>query len=261
MRIMSIAVSASPLLGLLSTVWGVLESSMQMAWKVVANLSAVGSGIRTATLTTVVGLLLPVPSSLVYTMLIPGIPQGDSPLLLNTSYTITADVEIPESGAEGMLLTSGGRFGGYGFYFLKGKPVFLWNLVDLKRIRWVAPEVLPPGKHTIEFDFKYDGLGAGTLAFNSLSGIGQSGTGVLKVDGKEVASQKMEHTVPLILQWDETFDTGADTGTPVDDKDYQCPFKFTGKLNKLTLKLDRPKLSPEDIKKLEGAERNNKASE
>ena len=132
-----------------------------------------------------------------YTRPLTGIPQGDSPLLLNTSYTITADVEVPEGGAEGMLLTSGGRFGGYGFYLLKGKPVFLWNLVDLKRIRWEGPDALTAGKHTLEFDFKYDGMGAGTLAFNSMSGIGQSGTGVLKVDGKEVATQKMAtHVAP-----------------------------------------------------------------
>jgi arylsulfatase len=196
-----------------------------------------------------------------YTRPLTGIPQGDSPLLLNCSYTITADVEIPEGGAEGVILTSGGRFGGYGFYLLKGKPVFLWNLVDLKRIRWEGPEAIAPGKHTIEFDFKYDGLGMGTLAFNNLSGIGQSGTGVLKVDGKEVATQKMDHTIPLIMQWDETFDIGSDTGTSVDDEDYQVPFKFTGKLNKLTLTIDRPKLTPEDEKRLMEAERNNKMSE
>jgi arylsulfatase A-like enzyme len=200
-------------------------------------------------------------SEFVYTRPLTGIPQGDSPLLLNTSYTITADVEVPEGGAEGILLTSGGRFGGYGFYLLKNKPVFLWNLVDLKRVRWEGADPLTAGKHTIEFDFKYEGLGAATLAFNNMSGIGQSGTGVLKVDGKEVATQKMEHTVPLILQWDETFDIGSDTGTPVDDKDYQVPFTFTGKLAKLTIKLDRPKLTPEDEKKLMEAQRNNKASE
>jgi arylsulfatase len=101
------------------------------------------------------------------------------------------------------------------------------------------------------FDFKYDGLGAATLAFNNMSGIGRSGAGVLKVDGKEVATQKMERTLPLILQWDETFDIGSDTGTPVDDKDYQVPFTFTGKLNRLTLKLDRPQLTEADIKELE----------
>src|SRR5215831_9695797 len=73
----------------------------------------------------------------------------------------------------------------------KGKPVFLWNLVDLKRVRWEGPDALMPGKHTLEFDFKYDGLGIGTLAFNNLSGIGRGGTGVLKVDGKEVARHTM----------------------------------------------------------------------
>ena len=200
-------------------------------------------------------------SEFVYTRPLTGIPQGDSPLLLDCSYTITADIEVPDGGAEGVILTSGGRFGGYGFYLLKGKPVFLWNLVDLKRPRWEGPEALAPGRHTVEFDFKYDGMGMGTLAFNNLSGIGQGGTGVLKVDGKEVANQKMEHTIPLIFQWDETFDIGSDTGTPVCDEDYQVPFKLTAKLNKLTLQIDRPQLSPEDIKKLEAATRNNKVSE
>ena len=77
----------------------------------------------------------------------------------------------------------------------------------------------------------------------------------------EVSTQKLEHTLPMILQWDESFDIGSDTGTPVDDRDYQIPFKFTGKLNKLTVKVDRPELSPTDIKKLEAAQRNNRASE
>ena len=185
---------------------------------------------------------------------ITGIPPGDAPSLLATSYTITAEVDVPQAGAEGMLNTNGGRFGGYGFYVLKGKPVFTWNLVDYKRERWESPEALSPGKHTLEFDFKYDGLGIATLAFNNSSGIGRSGTGVLKIDGKAVATQKMERTVPLILQWDETFDVGADTGTPVDDKDYQVPFRFTGKLNKLTLSIDRPQLTPDDVRRLKEAE-------
>jgi arylsulfatase A-like enzyme len=191
---------------------------------------------------------------------ITGIPLGDAPSILDTSYTITAEVEIPQSGAEGMLLTQGGRFAGFGFYVLKGKPVFVWNLLDLQRIRWESPEALSPGKHTLVFDFKYEGAGLASLA-SGISGIGKGGTGVLKVDGKQVASQKMERTIPLILQWDETFDVGADTGTPVDDKDYQVPFKFTGKLEKLTLKLEPPKLTPEDEQKLKEATRNNKMSE
>jgi arylsulfatase len=189
-----------------------------------------------------------------------GTPNGDAPAILNASYNFKAEIEVPQGGAEGMLITQGGRFGGYGFYLLKSKPVFLWNLVDLKRIRWEGP-VLSPGKHMLEFEFKYAGLGAGTMAFGSYSGLGQGGTGVLKVDGKDVATQKMEHTIPFILQWDEALDIGSDTGTPVNDADYKTPFAFTGKLNKITLTIDRPKLSPEDIKKLEAAQRNNKVSE
>jgi arylsulfatase len=192
-------------------------------------------------------------SEFVYTSLMKGLPLGDSPSLLNTSYTVTADITVPEGGAEGMIVTCGGRFAGYGFYLLKGKPVWNWNLFGLKHVKWEGPEALAPGKHTLEFDFKYDGMGAATLAFNNVSGIGQGGTGVLKVDGKEVATQKMEHTIPLLLQFDESFDIGSDTLTGVDDEDYQVPFPLTAKLDKLTLKLDRPKLSPEDLKKLEEA--------
>ena len=190
-----------------------------------------------------------------------GTPNGDAPSVLNASYNFKAEIEVPQGGAEGMLITQGGRFGGYGFYLLKGKPVFNWNLVELKHVKWEAPEALAPGKHVLEFDFKYDGLGMGTLAFNNLSGIGRGGTGVLKVDGKEVATQKMEHTIPLILAWDENLDVGSDTGTPVDDADYQVPFTFTGKINKITLAIERPQLTPEDIKRLQAATRNNKVSE
>ncbi|HJZ95434.1 MAG TPA: sulfatase-like hydrolase/transferase, partial [Candidatus Solibacter sp.] len=190
-----------------------------------------------------------------------GTPNGDAPSILDSSFHFTADVEIPQGGAEGIIVTQGGRFGGYGFYVLKGRPVFLYNFVDLKRTRWEGSDVLSPGKHTLEFDFKYDGLGMGTLAFNNASGIGRGGTGVLKVDGKEVAHQTMPYTVPLIWQWDENFDIGADSGTPVDDRDYQVPFRFNGKLIKLTLTIDRPKLSPADIQRLKEAQRNNRVSE
>ncbi len=187
----------------------------------------------------------------VYTTPMVGLPQGDSPAILGASYTITADITVPEGGAEGVILTSGGRFAGYGFYLLKGKPVFLWNMADLERIKWEGPDALAPGKHTVEFDFKYDGLGMATLAFNNMSGIGRPGTGTLKVDGKEVKTITMPKTLPITLQWDESFDIGSDTLTGVNDADYQPPFTLTAKLNKLTIKVDRPKLSPEDIKKLE----------
>jgi arylsulfatase A-like enzyme len=200
-------------------------------------------------------------SEFLYTLPMTGLPQGDSPLLLDCSYTITAEIEVPQGGAEGMILTSGGRFAGYGFYLLKGKPVFLWNLIDLERVKWEGPDALSPGKHTLEFDFKYDGLGVGTLAFNSFSGLGRPGTGTLKVDGKEVQTLTMPKTLPMILQWDEAFDIGEDTLTGVNDEDYLPPFKLTAKLDKLTIKVDRPQLSQDDIKKLEDSMRNNKSSE
>jgi arylsulfatase len=164
-----------------------------------------------------------------------GLPDSDAPSILNKSYTITADVEIPQGGAEGMLATLGGRFGGYGLYLLKGKPVFLYNFLDLERFRWEGQQALAPGKHTLVFDFKYDG-----------PGFGKGGTGVLRVDDKDVATRKVPHTIPFIMAIDETFDVGVDTRTPVDDKDYQVPFRFTGKLNKLTFKLGPTQLTSDD---------------
>ncbi len=200
-------------------------------------------------------------SEFVYTVPMTGLPQGDSPSILNSSYTITADIDVPAGGAEGMILTSGGRFAGYGFYLLDSKPVFLWNMIDLERIKWAGPDALSAGKHTLEFDFKYDGLGAGTLAFNDMSGLGRSGTGTLKVDGKVVQTQVMKNTLPMILQWDEAFDIGSDTLTGVNDADYLPPFPLTAKLDKLTIKIDRPQLSPADIQKLQAAQTNNSSSE
>ena len=184
-----------------------------------------------------------------------GIVNNAAPNLLNTSYTITAEIDVPDSGAEGMIVTEGGRFGGYGLYLLKSKPTFTWNLLDLKRVKWQAPEALSPGKHTLVFDFKYEGLGFATLAFDNVSGLGRPGTGALSVDGKVVATETMERTIPLILPWDETFDIGSDTGTGVDDADYQIPFAFTGRIDKLTVSLTPPVLTEDDKRKLMEAER------
>jgi arylsulfatase len=197
----------------------------------------------------------------VWTQPLTGTPNGNAPFILDASYNFKAEVDIPQGGGDGMLITQGGRFGGYGFYLREGRPIFTWNLVDLKRQRWEGVEQIPPGKHTIEFDFHYDGLGLATLAFDNLSGIGRSGAGVLKVDGKVVAEQKMERTLPLILQWDESLDVGSDTLTGVNDADYQPPFAFNGKIERITLTVDRPKLTPEDEKRLQEAARNNKTSE
>jgi arylsulfatase A-like enzyme len=170
-----------------------------------------------------------------------GLPDSDAPSILNKSYTITAEVEIPTGGGEGMLVTDGGSFGGYGLYILKGKPVFTYNLLALERFRWEGKDALTPGKHTIVFDFKRD----------EGPGFGKGGTGSLRVDGKEVANKAMPHTVPFLFTIDETFDVGVDTRRPVDGNDYQVPFRFNGTIDKLTIKLIPPKMTAEEQKLLQ----------
>jgi arylsulfatase A-like enzyme len=172
------------------------------------------------------------------------IPVGNAPSILDRDYTITADITVPQGGAEGMIVTLGGRFGGYGLYLLKGKPVFDYNLLDLKHYRWeggplghgLLADALKPGKHTIVFDFKYDGPGPG-----------KGGEGVFKVDGNEIARKKMDHTIPLLMSIDETFDVGSDTRTAVND-DYKLPFRFTGTIDKLTFNLGPEQLTDADKK-------------
>ena len=181
------------------------------------------------------------------------IPGGNQPGLLNTSYTITADVNVAQGGGDGVIVSEGGRFFGWALYLLKGKPVYTYNLLDLKRTRLAGTEALTPGKHTIEYDFKYNGLGEGTLAYNSTSGVGKGGTGTLKVDGKVVATQTLEATLPMVKPLDDTFNIGSGGASAVDDTDYKVPFKFTGTINKVTIAVDPPVLSPEDVKKLQSA--------
>jgi len=172
------------------------------------------------------------------------IPVGNAPSILDKDYTITAEVTIPPGGAEGMIVTMGGRFGGYGLYLLRGKPVFDYNLLDLTHYRWeggvlghgLTADALTPGKHTIVFDFKYDGPGPG-----------KGGTGVFTVDGKEIATKKIPHTIPLLMSIDETFDVGSDTRTAVND-DYKLPFRFTGTIDKLTFNLGPEQLTDSDRK-------------
>jgi hypothetical protein len=175
------------------------------------------------------------------------IPVGDAPSILDKDYTITAEITVPKGGAEGMIVTLGGRFGGYALYLLKGKPVFAYNLLDMERFHWqggvggllgddLFGKALKPGKHTIVFDFKYDG-----------PGMGKGGTGVLSVDGKELDRKTIQHTIPILMSIDETFDVGMDTRTAVDDS-YELPFKFTGTIDKLTFKLGPSQMTEADNK-------------
>jgi arylsulfatase len=169
-----------------------------------------------------------------YSGTLTSVPGSTAPHILNRAYTITAHITIPEDGAEGMIVTQGGRFGGYGLFLSKGelglnrgRVVFLYNLLDLKRTIWEGPK-LDAGKHTIVFDYK-----------PSEPGLGKGGTGALSVDGKEVDTKTMEHSTPITFAEDETFDVGSDTRTGVAmiEYRYEPPFTFTGTINRLTFQL------------------------
>jgi arylsulfatase A-like enzyme len=165
---------------------------------------------------------------------ISGIPVDDAPNILGKSFTITAEVNIPQGGGEGVIVTEGGRWGGFGLYLLNGKPVFIYNFLILAMFRWEGQAPVAPGQHTIVFDFTYDG-----------PGVAKGGTGVLKVDGEAVATHKIPHTIAFLMVADETFDVGVDTRTPISD-DYQVPFRFNGKIDKLTFKLGPLQLTEDD---------------
>jgi arylsulfatase len=127
------------------------------------------------------------------------------------------------------------------FHIGRGRPVFVYNLLDLERFRWEGLSSLGEGKHTIVFNFKYDGPGPG-----------KGGTGVLSLDGKEVAHKSMAHTIPMLVPFDETFDVGLDTRTPVDFS-HDVPFRFTGSIDRLTYNVGPSQLSAEDQKKVDKA--------
>ncbi len=144
----------------------------------------------------------------------------------NRSHTITAEVEIPEGGADGVILCQAGRFGGWSFYVKDGKPTYAYNWLGLKRYMVAATEALPAGKATIRFEFAYDG-----------GRPGKGGTGTILVNGKKVAEGRIDQTQPFIFSADEGADVGTDAGTPVTDEYKDSDNKFTGKIHKVTVEL------------------------
>ena len=157
------------------------------------------------------------------------IPEATTPDMKNKSYSVTAEVDIPAGGANGVIAVQGGRSGGWGLVMMDGKPQFVHAYPNQAqhKYRVASAQTLAPGKHTIRVDFQYDG-----------GGIGKGGTGTLLVDGTQVAQGHIERTVPSRFSADETFDIGEDTGTPViEDYADRMPFRFTGSLNKLVIEL------------------------
>ena len=143
-----------------------------------------------------------------------------------------------------MLVTAGGRFGGYGLYLQDGKLVYLHNLLGVARYRVATQEKVPAGKHALTLDFKYDGLG-----------LGKGGLATLLVDGKKAGEGRIERTIPLAGALSDGFDVGEASGTPVDESYAdKLPFKFAGKLEKVVIELKPAKLAAQDLEKLDQAE-------
>jgi arylsulfatase len=144
----------------------------------------------------------------------------------NRSFTITADVEIPEKGGEGVILCQAGRFGGWSLYIKGGKPSFTYNWLGLQRYRVAAEEAIPSGNATIRFLFAYDG---GTP--------GSGGTGTIEVNGRKLAQGRIDRTQFNAFSADEGADVGMDAGTPVSDEYKEGGNAFTGKIQKVTIEL------------------------
>ena len=156
--------------------------------------------------------------------------------LKNKSHTITAEVQVPKGGAKGVILAQAGRFGGWSLYMKNGKPTYTYNFLGLKRFTITAKQPVPAGKTTIRFEFAYEG-----------GGLGKGGTGTLFVNGKRVAQGRIEQTQPFIFSADEGTDVGEDGETPVvENYGIPAPYKFTGKINKITIDLKEMKTADKE---------------
>jgi arylsulfatase A-like enzyme len=141
----------------------------------------------------------------------------------NRSFSVTADTIIPSGGADGVLIAQAGRFGGWSLYLKDGRPTFVYNFLGLKQYTIRASRAIPAGAAIIRFDFAYDG-----------GGTGKGGSGTLLVNGEKVAEGRIDQTQALIFSADEGADVGMDLATAVSDE-YEVPFKFTGKIDKITV--------------------------
>ena len=170
------------------------------------------------------------------------IPEGSAPNFKNKSWAIAAEVTIPNNGANGVLATIGGRFGGWTLMMQDSKPQFAYAFSNQPehKFRITSNQPIPSGNHVVRFSFKYDG-----------GGIGKGATGTLFVDGTPVAEGRIPQTIGVRFSLDETFDVGGDTGTPVvEDYVDKMPFEFTGTLNKFVVVLEPENLTPEERKRL-----------
>jgi len=159
-----------------------------------------------------------------------GMPSAASPRILNKSWTLTADIEVPQTGVEGMIVTQGGLEGGYALYVREGKPTFVYNFLSVDRYTVAGTAPLPKGKVQLKVDFVYNG---------KADELGKPANVTLTVNGTKVAEGQLPKTIPAQLSIGEGLDIGEDVGSAVDFT-YKPPFKFTGKIDKVTVDLSGP---------------------
>lgn len=153
-------------------------------------------------------------------------PDPGAPPVINRSHVITAEVEVPPSGAEGVLVAIGGVVSGWSLYVdEQRRPVYTYNLFGVERTTLVGSKPLPAGETTIRFEFAYDG-----------GGWGRGGTAKLSVDGEIVAEGRLGRTAPAFFSIDETFDIGVDAGSPAGE--YPPHYAFTGRIKRVTVELE-----------------------
>jgi hypothetical protein len=145
----------------------------------------------------------------------------------NKSHSITAAVVVPDAGAEGVIISQGGAFGGFSLYAKDGKPAYCYNLFGLQQFKVYGEEPIPPGEHQVRVEFGYDG-----------GGIGKGGTATLYVDGAAVGDGRIDATVPMLFSADETTDVGSDSATPVSDDYGSTDSAFTGRVDWVQIDID-----------------------
>jgi arylsulfatase A-like enzyme len=145
----------------------------------------------------------------------------------NKSHAITALIDVPEVGANGVIISQGGAFGGFALYATDGKPAYCYNLFGLQRFKVYGEEPIPAGEHQVRMEFSYDG-----------GGLGRGGDVKLYVDGEEVGEGRVENTVPMVFSADETTDVGSDTATPVSDDYGPRDSEFTGDVRWVQIDVD-----------------------
>jgi hypothetical protein len=155
----------------------------------------------------------------------------------NRSHTVTAEIEVPRGGGEGVIIAQGGRFAGWTLYMKDGKLKYYYNWLDRDRYTVESKDPLPAGKATVKLDFKYDG-----------GGLGKGGTAVLYVNGQKVGEGRIDKTQAFVFSADETEDVGEDLGTPVTEDYKEGDNKFTGTIGKITLAVTPP---PAEVDKAE----------